>query len=126
MLPGGAPGGAEALETPPLPDGHHTGLEVLFDATRNMVGDGPSPRRPGRSDPQPARDRGPYTFVWPDALVIKVREHGRTVNVRAPIAVGVNADRRHMGLELLSKTHLTSVITERHDTGTVETTAIAA
>jgi putative transposase len=28
-------------------------------------------------------DAGPYTFVWMDALVIKVREHGRTINVQA-------------------------------------------
>jgi putative transposase len=30
--------------------------------------------------------------VWLDALVIKVREAGRTVNVHALVAVGVNAD----------------------------------
>src|SRR5690606_4197218 len=35
-------------------------------------------------------DGGPYTFVWMDALTIKVREGGRTVNVHALIAVGVN------------------------------------
>jgi hypothetical protein len=32
-----------------------------------------------------------YTFVWLDALVIR-REHSRTVNVHALVAVGVNAD----------------------------------
>ena len=37
-------------------------------------------------------DAGPYTFVWCDALTFKVREAGRTVNVHALIAVGVNAD----------------------------------
>ncbi len=37
-------------------------------------------------------DGGHYTFVWMDALTVKVREHGRTVNVQALIAVGVNAD----------------------------------
>jgi hypothetical protein len=37
-------------------------------------------------------DSGPYTFVWLDALTIKVRESGRTVNVHALVAVGVNAD----------------------------------
>ena len=36
-------------------------------------------------------DAGPYTFVAADALVIKVREGGLVVNVRALIAVGVNA-----------------------------------
>jgi putative transposase len=37
-------------------------------------------------------DAGPYTFVWMDALTVKVREGGRTVNVHALIAVGVNGD----------------------------------
>lgn len=39
-------------------------------------------------------DQGPYTFVWVDALTQKVREAGRTINVHALIAVGVNADGR--------------------------------
>jgi transposase-like protein len=49
-------------------------------------------------------DAGPYTFVWVDALVIKVREAGRTINVHALIAVGVNADggREVLGLEVTS------------------------
>jgi putative transposase len=37
-------------------------------------------------------DGGPYTFVRVDALTRKVREGGRTVNVRCLIATGVNAD----------------------------------
>ena len=37
-------------------------------------------------------DAGPYTFVAADALVLKVREAGRTVNVHALLATGVNAD----------------------------------
>ena len=37
-------------------------------------------------------DAGPYTFVAADALVLKVREGGRTVNVHALLAVGVNAE----------------------------------
>jgi putative transposase len=47
-------------------------------------------------------DAGHYTFVWMDALVVKVREHGRTVNVHALIAVGVNADggREVLGLDI--------------------------
>jgi hypothetical protein len=36
--------------------------------------------------------RGPYAFVWVDALTQKVREGGRIINVHALIAVGVNAD----------------------------------
>jgi len=37
-------------------------------------------------------DAGQYTFVAADALVMKVREGGRTVNVHALLATGVNAD----------------------------------
>lgn len=37
-------------------------------------------------------DAGPYTFVAADALVLKVREQGRVVNVHALIATGVNAE----------------------------------
>ena len=50
-------------------------------------------------------DAGPYTFVWMDALTIKVREHGRTVNVHALIAVGVNGDgqREVLGLDVSSQ-----------------------
>src|SRR3954465_7157490 len=49
-------------------------------------------------------DAAHYTFVWMDALVIKVREAGRTVNVHALVAVGVNADggREVLGLEVAS------------------------
>jgi putative transposase len=49
-------------------------------------------------------DAGPCTFVWVDALAIKVREGGRTVNVHALIAVGVNADghREVLGLDVAS------------------------
>jgi transposase-like protein len=37
-------------------------------------------------------DAGPYTFVAADALVLKVREAGRPVNVHALVATGVNAE----------------------------------
>jgi transposase-like protein len=49
-------------------------------------------------------DAGPYTFVAADALVLKVREAGRTVNVHALIATGVNADgyREILGLQVTS------------------------
>jgi putative transposase len=49
-------------------------------------------------------DAAHYTFVWCDALTIKVREHGRTVNVHALVAVGVNADgqREVLGLDVAS------------------------
>jgi putative transposase len=47
-------------------------------------------------------DAGPYAFVWIDALTQKVREGGRTVNVHALIATGVNADGRReiLGLDV--------------------------
>ena len=49
-------------------------------------------------------DAGPYTFVAADALVLKVREGGRVVNVHALLATGVNADghREILGLEVTS------------------------
>jgi len=36
-------------------------------------------------------DSGPYPIVWADALVVKVREAGRTVNVHVLVVTGVNA-----------------------------------
>jgi putative transposase len=47
---------------------------------------------------------GPYTFVWVDALTVKVREDGRVVNVHALVATGVNADghREILGLDVAS------------------------
>ncbi|GAA4470768.1 hypothetical protein GCM10023094_00310 [Rhodococcus olei] len=49
-------------------------------------------------------DAGPYTFVAADALVLKVRENGRVVNVHALVAVGVNAEgyREILGLDVTS------------------------
>lgn len=49
-------------------------------------------------------DQGPYTFVWVDALVVKVREDGRVVNVHTLVATGVNADghREILGLDVAS------------------------
>jgi putative transposase len=49
-------------------------------------------------------DAGPYTFVWVDALVVKVREDGRVVNVHALVATGVNCDghREILGLDVAS------------------------
>ncbi len=49
-------------------------------------------------------DAGPYTFLAADALVLKVREGGRVVNVHALVAVGVNADghREILGLDVAS------------------------
>jgi putative transposase len=47
-------------------------------------------------------DAGPYTFMAADALVLKVREGGRTVNVHAMVATAVNADgfREILGLQV--------------------------
>ena len=50
-------------------------LDVMVDEFRNRPLDG-----------------GPYTYVWADALAIKVREGGRIVNVACLVAVGVNAE----------------------------------
>jgi putative transposase len=49
-------------------------------------------------------DAGPYTFLAADALVLKVREGGRSVNVHALLATGVNADgyREILGLQVTS------------------------
>jgi putative transposase len=49
-------------------------------------------------------DAGPYTFLAADALVLKVREGGRTVNVHALLATGVNAEgyREILGLQVAS------------------------
>jgi len=49
-------------------------------------------------------DAGPYTFVAADALVLKVRENGRTVNVHALLATAVNAEgyREILGLHVTS------------------------
>src|SRR5262249_53105939 len=54
-----------------------------------------------RSRPLDAR---PHSFVWIDAPTQKVREGGRTVNVHALIATGVNADghREILGLDVTS------------------------
>lgn len=49
-------------------------------------------------------DAGPYAFLWIDALTQKVREGGRTVNVHALIATGVNAGGRReiLGIDVAS------------------------
>ncbi len=47
-------------------------------------------------------DAGPYTYVWADALTMKVREGGRIVNIACLLAVGVNAEGNHeiLGVDL--------------------------
>jgi len=49
-------------------------------------------------------DQGPYTYLWLDALVHKVREGGRTVSVAAVVAIGVNADghREVLGTDVIT------------------------
>ncbi|MGW5375713.1 IS256 family transposase [Nocardia sp. NPDC003999] len=49
-------------------------------------------------------DQGPYTFVAADAMVLKVRENGRVVNVHCLIATGVNAEgyREILGIQVTS------------------------
>ena len=47
-------------------------------------------------------DAGPYTYLWADALTMKVREGGRIVNIACLLAVGVNAEghREILGVDL--------------------------
>ena len=47
-------------------------------------------------------DAGPYTYVWADALTMKVREGGRIVNIACLLATGVNAEghREILGVDL--------------------------
>lgn len=49
-------------------------------------------------------DAGPYVFLWADALTQRVREGGRTVNVHALLAVGVNRNgqREVLGVDVVS------------------------
>ncbi len=49
-------------------------------------------------------DAGPYTYVWLDALVHKVREGGRVVSVATVIATGINADghREILGVDVFT------------------------
>lgn len=49
-------------------------------------------------------DAGPYVFLWADALTQRVREGGRTVNVHALLAVGVNRNgqREVLGADVVS------------------------
>jgi putative transposase len=50
-------------------------------------------------------DAGPYRFCWADALVVKVRESGRTQKIHVLVATGVNAEgyREILGLEVTSE-----------------------
>lgn len=49
-------------------------------------------------------DAGPYTYIWLDAMVQKVREAGRIQNVAVVIATGVNADghREVLGFDVIT------------------------
>ena len=49
-------------------------------------------------------DRGPYRYLWVDAIVQRCREGGRVVNVTAVTATGVNADGRRelLGLDVFT------------------------
>jgi putative transposase len=49
-------------------------------------------------------DAGPYTYVWLDAMVQKVREAGRIQNVAVVIATGVNAEgyREILGFDVIT------------------------
>jgi transposase-like protein len=47
-------------------------------------------------------DAGPYSYLWADALTMKVREGGRIVNIACLLAVGVNCEghREILGLDI--------------------------
>jgi putative transposase len=49
-------------------------------------------------------DQGPYTYVWLDAMYVKVREAGRIQSVAVVIATGVNCDghREVLGLDVIT------------------------
>lgn len=49
-------------------------------------------------------DGGPYTYVWLDAMVQKVREAGRIQHVAVVIATGVNAEghREVLGMDVIT------------------------
>ncbi len=49
-------------------------------------------------------DSGPYTYVWVDALVQRVREDGRVQNVAVVCATGVNAEgkREVLGMDVIT------------------------
>jgi putative transposase len=49
-------------------------------------------------------DAGPYTYVWVDALVQRVREDGRVQNVAVVLATGVNAEgkREVLGVDVIT------------------------
>ena len=49
-------------------------------------------------------DAGPYTYVWVDALVQRVREDGRVQNVAVVCATGVNAEGRRevLGVDVVT------------------------
>ena len=49
-------------------------------------------------------DRGPYRYLWVDAIVQRCREGGRVVNVTAVTATGVNAEGRRelLGLDVFT------------------------
>ena len=82
---GGVPRHHPAVEIPGQRDGQDLDAQVEAFRTRPL-------------------DAGPYAFVAADALVLKVREGGRTVNVHALLATGVNGDgyREILGLHVTS------------------------
>lgn len=50
-------------------------------------------------------DAGPYRFIWADALVVRVRESGRTRKLHVLVATGVNCDgyREILGVDVCSQ-----------------------
>lgn len=50
-------------------------------------------------------DKGPYRFLWLDAMVVKSREEGRVVNVAVIMAIGVNKEgyREILGVDVVTE-----------------------
>ncbi|MDP9466947.1 MAG: transposase, partial [Actinomycetota bacterium] len=107
---------AEAALTTVVATCYLLGVSTGADGeARRDTRDHPAVQEPGQRDGQGARcarrdfrsrplDAGPYIFVAADALVLKVREGGRVVNVHALLATGVNVDghREILGLQTTS------------------------
>ena len=104
LLPGLAAGAPPARRAGADHGGGHLlparGVDPADGEAGRVAGDHPAVEVAGLGDGQGARrarsrrsatrplDAGPYTFVAADALVLKVREGGRVVNVHALVATG--------------------------------------
>jgi hypothetical protein len=72
--------------------GHHQDPDLFDGTVPGFRGYRRLPRESGsiRKIQTSSLDAGPYTYVWADALTMKVREGGRIVSVACLVATGVN------------------------------------